>query len=117
MVQCCSINRLELKFSLYLRDGSKMKKKELAILLGLVLILLLALHRLTGDARYLARGQAFGKTSVAIFFDGSPLPRASSKHDHYEAITRADTLAMALLDLWAAEHKPNVDLGFIYPER
>jgi len=85
--------------------------------MGDAIILMLALHRLTGDARYLARAEAFGKTSVAIFFEGSPLPRASSKHDHYEAITRGDTLAMALLDLWAARNKPKMDPGFVYPER
>ena len=39
------------------------------------------------------------------------------RHDHYEAITRADTLAMALLDLWAAQHKPELKLGFVNAER
>ncbi len=85
--------------------------------MGDAVALMLALHRLTGDAKYLDRAEHFGKRAVEIFFDGSPLPRASSEHDHYEAITRADLLAMELLDLWAIRNRPKLDLGFVYPER
>jgi len=52
-----------------------------------------------------------------VFFKDSPLPRASSKHDHYETITRGDTLAMALLDLWAARAKLQLDLGLLWTDR
>ena len=46
-----------------------------------------------------------------------PLPKASSLHDHYEAITRGDTLVMALLNLWAAKTRPDLDLGLTWSER
>ncbi|MBI4579284.1 MAG: hypothetical protein HY718_06250, partial [Planctomycetes bacterium] len=38
-------------------------------------------------------------------WQGHPLPRASLKTGHYEAITGADSLALALLDLHAAINK------------
>ena len=60
---------------------------------------------------------AGGPVEVQVFFGESPLPRASSTHDHYEAITRADTLAMELLDVWAARNKPEMDLATVYSDR
>ncbi|MBI5829966.1 MAG: hypothetical protein HZB20_10615 [Chloroflexi bacterium] len=75
-------------------------------------------YRLTRDKKYLDRAGAFAKTALEVFFkDDSPLPRASSKHDHYEAITRGDTLAMVLLDLWAARARPALDLGLKWTDR
>jgi hypothetical protein len=75
-------------------------------------------HRLTRDAQFLDRADVFAKTVLDVFFkDGSPLPRASSKHSHYETITRGDTLAMALLDLWAARAKPPHDLSLVWTDR
>lgn len=41
-----------------------------------------------------------GQFAVKNFWGDSPLPRASLKSDHYEAMTGADTLAVALEDLW-----------------
>jgi hypothetical protein len=84
---------------------------------GDAMALLLGAWRLTGDRKYLNRAGEFGAQAVQLFFDGSALPRASTKHDHYEAITRADTLAMELLDLWAAQNKPRLDLRLMWPER
>ena len=74
--------------------------------------LMLAAEDLTGDERYMARARELADMAVAIFFDGSPLPRASSKHGHYEAITRGDTLVMALLNLWTRENRPSLDLAY-----
>jgi len=86
--------------------------------MGDAITLLVEVHRITGDRRYLDRGDRLGRIAVELFFpDDSPLPKASSQHDHYEAITRADTLAMALVSLWAAKHKPGLDLGMVWPER
>jgi hypothetical protein len=78
---------------------------------------MLGAFRLTGDERYVARAECFGQTAVDVFFQASPLPRASSRHEHYEAITRGDTLAMVLLDLWAARNKPGLDLELIWADR
>jgi len=75
--------------------------------------LMLAAHRVTGDAKYLDRADELGAMGVAIFFDDdSGLPRASSKHGHYEAITRGDTLVMELLNLWAAKNGKDIDLEY-----
>ncbi|MFP4058019.1 MAG: hypothetical protein ACLF0G_14215 [Candidatus Brocadiia bacterium] len=85
--------------------------------MGQVIELMLQAWRTSGEERYRSRAHHFARHALATFFEGSPLPRATSRHDHYEAITRADTLAMALLDLWAAEQEPAVDLGFVGCER
>lgn len=63
---------------------------------------MLGAWRLTGERQYLDRADHFARQAVELFFTGSPLPRASTRHEHYEAITRGDTLAMELLDVWAA---------------
>jgi hypothetical protein len=74
-------------------------------------------YRLAREGKYLDRADAFARTAKEVFFKDSPLPRASSKHDHYEAITRGDTLVMALLDLWAVRAKQKFDLGLSWTER
>ena len=85
---------------------------------GDAILLLLEAHQMTGRAEYLGRADSLGRRAVAMFFaDGYPLPKASSGHDHYEAITRPDTLAMALLDLWAAANRPGRNLGMVWPDR
>lgn len=78
---------------------------------------LLGAHRLTGGGKYLDRADAFARTALDVFFKDSPLPRASSKHNHYEAITRGDTLAMALFDLWAARARPQFETGLHWTDR
>ncbi|MFW6163367.1 MAG: hypothetical protein ACODAJ_11415, partial [Planctomycetota bacterium] len=85
---------------------------------GQVILLLLRAHRLTGEERYLDGADALARLVVPLFWDGtSPLPRATTKHAHYEAITRADTLALALLHLWAAQQTPRVKLPYANCER
>ncbi len=85
---------------------------------GDAIMLLLEVHRITGDQRYLARADSLGRIAVELFFPGdSPLPKASSRHDHYEVITRADTRGMALLNLGAAKQQPPIELDMIWPER
>ncbi|MBM3890646.1 MAG: hypothetical protein FJ388_16150 [Verrucomicrobia bacterium] len=78
---------------------------------------LIGAHRLTRDAKFLNRAEVFAKIACDVFFKDSPLPSASSKNDHYEAITRGDTLVMVLLDLWAARAKPRADLGLVWTDR
>lgn len=78
---------------------------------------LVAAYRLTGEKPYLERADLFGRKALRLFFDGSSLPRASTRHDHYESITRGDTLVMALLDLWAATTKPDLKLKLVWSER
>ena len=53
-----------------------------------------------------------------MFFDAScPLPRASTKYDHYEALTGADTLMMSLLKLWIAQNRPDANVRLIWNDR
>ena len=85
--------------------------------LGDVIYLMLEAYEITGQAKYLTRAQHFARKSVELFLTDSPLPRATDKHDHYEAITRADTLMMALLRLWAVENRPDLQLRLIYTDR
>lgn len=89
---------------------------------GDVILLLVGVFELTDDTVYLDRADALARQALALFFDAaSPLPRATSAHDHYEAITRADTLMMALLDLWAAQWRHRfgvaVDPTLVYTDR
>ena len=79
--------------------------------------LMIQCYRLEGEEKYLTRAQFFAEEALRIFFRDSPLPRASAKHDHYEAITRGDTLAMELLKLWAVKHRPELVDRLIWNER
>lgn len=73
--------------------------------MGDVILLMCRLHQVNGEETYLERANQLATKAVALFFRGdSALPRASSQHDQYEAITQSDTLAMALLELWAIQN-------------
>ena len=61
-----------------------------------------AAWRFTKKKEYLNRAQAFAQMAVQFFWGDNPLPRASLKTGHYETITGADSLALALLDVHAA---------------
>jgi hypothetical protein len=67
--------------------------------LGHVISLQVAAWRSTARPEYLERARELGRFALEKFFDHSPLPRASSKSEHYETITGADTLALALVEL------------------
>jgi hypothetical protein len=85
--------------------------------LGEAIAVMLGAYRLTHELKFLERADAFADTALDVFWKDSPLPRASSKNDHYEAITRGDTLAMVLLELWAAHAAPATDLHLIWTDR
>ena len=85
--------------------------------LGDVIFLMLAGHEITGQQRYLDRADHFAHKAIKLFLSDSPLPAASSKHNHYEAITRGDTLMMALLKLWAVKSRSAGELRLIYNDR
>jgi hypothetical protein len=59
----------------------------------------LAAYRATAQDKYHKRAFKLGETALEKFFGDSPLPRASLKSEHYESITGADTLALALAEL------------------
>ncbi len=66
---------------------------------GHAISLELAAWRSTARRVYLDCARELANRAVEKFFGASPLPRASLKTDHYESITGADTLALALLEL------------------
>jgi len=69
------------------------------ITFGHAISLQVAAWRSTAKQVYLDRARALADFAVKRFFDQGPLPRASLKSDHYEAITGADTLALGLVEL------------------
>ena len=66
---------------------------------GHAISLQLAAWRHSADWKYMVRARLFGETALEKFWGTNALPRASYKTDHYETITGADTLALALLEL------------------
>lgn len=63
-----------------------------------------AAHRFTKKEIHLKQAQHFARRAVDIFWQDNPLPRASKQTGHYETITGADSLALALLEVHAATH-------------
>ena len=58
-----------------------------------------AAHRFSGSARYRKQAEVFARMAMDIFWQDKPLPRASMKTGHYEAITGGDSLALAVLEV------------------
>lgn len=86
--------------------------------LGDVIFLMLACHELSGDQEYKAEAHRFAELAIDVFLkDGSPLPPATTQHAHYEAITRGDTLMMALLQLALVDHPSASKIRLIYTDR
>lgn len=82
-----------------------------------VIGLLVRAHHHTGEAVFLNRADDVAAQAIELFWDQSPLPRASTAHDHYESLTRADSLAVALLELWSAHTQPQSPLLLDYIDR
>ncbi len=69
---------------------------------------LLQAFRHNHDPRFLEKAIAFGHEAAALFFDAtSALPKVTSRHDFYEAITGGDNLALALYHLTLADTSRN----------
>jgi hypothetical protein len=80
--------------------------------IGNVMHLLNAAHRVSRDERYLVRAEWFAAWAVRYFWpDGRPLPRASVREDVYSAASRSDTLVLALLETWLARQPPERSRG------
>lgn len=58
-----------------------------------------AAWRHTAKAEYLDRARQLASLAVEVFWKNSPLPLASSKSEHYETITGAESLALSLVEL------------------
>ncbi len=65
-----------------------------------VMELMLTAYQLTGENKFLQRCRYFADMGIELFLDdGLPLPKATSKHDHYETITGGPVFMHALLKL------------------
>jgi hypothetical protein len=71
---------------------------------GHVISTQVAAYRLTKRQVFLDAANGFAQMAVDFFWQDKPLPRASLKTGHYETITGADSLGLALLDVYAATH-------------
>jgi hypothetical protein len=66
---------------------------------GHAISLELAAWRHSANATYMGRARKLGEVAVEKFWGTNALPRASAKSAHYETITGADSLALALAEL------------------
>ena len=86
--------------------------------LGGVIYLMIESYELTGEQKYLDRAEHFTDQAISMFFpENSPLSAASSKHDHYEAITGEDTLMMAILKLYIVKNKKDSGVSLVWCDR
>jgi hypothetical protein len=69
-----------------------------------------AAYRFTKRDVYLDQARQFARMAIDMFWQDNPLPRASFKTGHYEAITGADSLALSLLDLNVALNPSTVKI-------
>ena len=69
------------------------------------------------EGDFLARSETLADAALAAFFREAKIPRASTQHAHYEAITRADTLVLALLEVWSLRTRPENPLAFSWIDR
>jgi hypothetical protein len=67
--------------------------------LGQAISLQVAAWRHSANPAYLERARTFADFAVEKFWGTNALPRASVQSEHYETITGADTLALALVEL------------------
>jgi hypothetical protein len=61
-----------------------------------------AAYRLNDRPVHLEEACRFAQMAVDMFWQDKTLPKASFKTDHYETLTGADSLALALLEVHAA---------------
>ena len=76
--------------------------------LGHIISAEVAAYKLTKQPVYLEQACRFARMAVEVFWQDRPLPRASFKTGHYETITGADSLALALLEVHAVTNNLNV---------
>ena len=86
--------------------------------IGAEIWLMLNAHDITRDNRFLEKAAEFASLGYELFLDDtSPLPKATTQFDHYEAVTGGDSLMMALLELWARKNGINKDLELTWNSR
>lgn len=86
-------------------------------MMGQAIELMLNAYALSGDRRYLDRADHFAQLAIRTFVNDSPLPRASHRNDHYEALTGADAMMMAILELWAVKAGRGEEVELVWVDR
>ncbi|MEA1950804.1 MAG: hypothetical protein U9N87_05435 [Planctomycetota bacterium] len=90
--------------SVYLSTDPDMRDRPWPVEIGIATFLQVAAHKLTDKQVYLDRAKHFADLGISTYWSGdNPLPKADPGCKHYENITRADTLAYALLKIHAIE--------------
>ncbi|WP_417387047.1 hypothetical protein [Gimesia sp.] len=96
----------------YLSSDPDMAERPWPVEIGIAVYLQLAAYEMTGKEQYLNRARHFARLGIKHYWsDSSPLPKADPGCNHYENVTRADTLALSLLKLYVTEKSLNVPLG------
>jgi hypothetical protein len=80
------------------------------VLLASILSTYVTVYEATGEQKYLDKAVELGDMALELFFADNPLPPARSDMDHYESVTGAGTLGLALLDLHVALNDLPVDV-------
>ena len=63
-------------------------------------------YAISKDEKFISRAEYFAQSGIELFLtDESPLPRASSRHDHYESITGAPSFMYQILKLHNTIHQ------------
>ncbi|WP_437203584.1 hypothetical protein [Planctomicrobium sp. SH664] len=80
---------------------------------GTVILMFLEAYKQTGDRASLLQARRRADEAVQTFWDEtSPLPKCSTHAKHFETITGAETLVLALLAVHVAETDPKLELPF-----
>ena len=95
----------------YLSSEPESDDRPWPVEIGIVTSLQLAAYEMTGQKIYLDRARHFADLGIEFYWSNdSPLPKADPGCNHYENITRADTLAYALLRIFAIDNSLPVDI-------
>ena len=88
----------------YMSTDPNMEDRPWPVEIGIATFLQLAVYELTGKQDRLDRAKHFADLGISTYWSGnSPLPKADPECNQYENITRADTLAYALLKIHVLE--------------
>jgi len=101
----------------YLRNDPPAEAIRKPGIIGDVVLLMTVGFEFSKDKKYLDRADYFAKLGMTNFLDISPMPRVAAGFEHYEAITRSDTMMMSLLRLWQLQNKPQTNIRLIYTDR
>jgi len=101
----------------YLKNDPPAEAVRKPGIIGDVVLLMTVAYQFSPEKAYLDRADYFARMGMDSFLDISPLPRVAVGFEHYEAITRADTMMMGLLKLWAVENGAAGKLRLVYTDR